>query len=94
MLSKRGTLIGVLLLSPVFSLQGNVHTNSTPNTSEIKYEIAGPYDEQGLTSDQRSQLHTSIRKFLWDHLRNSRLAKLQITGYTLEGDKTTIVLFV
>jgi hypothetical protein len=90
-----GTLAVLLLFGQPFSFQGSGKAAAALTKSKPQYEIGGPYEERdGLTLAEKNQMHANIRSFLWDHLREKRLARLQATGYTIEGDKTTNTFFV
>jgi hypothetical protein len=59
------------------------------------YDDGGVFDfSWGAGPEVHAQMMPKLRRFLWEHWTQKRLAHVVVTLYTLEGDPTTYNLFV
>jgi hypothetical protein len=61
----------------------------------LQIDKAGPYFlKNNLEESRTNRVLAEIRGFLWNHLLEHRLGRLQVTVYTVEGDPTTYVFSI
>jgi len=97
MLSRLTTLLSalgaILVVIPGVHTQDRLQDGQSNSTSH--YEVAGPYRVvRGLSSQEKSEIESRIRGFLWDHFEGKVAGKLDATFYTLEGEPTQYLFVV
>src|SRR5262245_46950054 len=83
--------ISLLIL---FAFSG--HTGLTQNPRDLtRYDDGGAFDfSWGAGLEAHAQMMPKLRRFLWEHWTQKRLAHVVVTLYTIEGDPTSYNLFV
>jgi hypothetical protein len=60
-----------------------------------RYDKSGPYTVGlALSAEERSAIEANVRAFLWNHWRRCRLARVEITHYSKEGEPSTSSFFI
>ena len=72
------------------------HTGLTQNPRDLtRYDDGGVFDfSWGARLEAHAQMRPKLRRFLWEHWTQKRLAHLVVILYSIEGDPTTYNLFV
>jgi hypothetical protein len=94
--SKRWRLFAIIVLL----LKANPMASADPPQTERprdlgRYETAGPYVlDVTLNGRDRDTINAVIRQFIWEHYRSHRLAYVEVTQYSKEGEPSISSYFV
>jgi len=72
------------------------HTGRAQNPRDLtRYDDGGAFDfSWGAGPEAHAQMRPKLRRFLWEHWTQKRLAHLVVSLYSIEGDPTTYNLFI
>jgi len=88
--------IRVYIICLLFLLPFSGHTGLAQNPRDLThYDDGGAFDfSWGSGPKAHAQMSPKLRRFLWEHWTQKRLAHVIVTLYTIEGDPTIYNLFV
>src|SRR5262245_65407098 len=88
--------IRVYFICPLILLAFSGQTGLTQNPRDLtRYDDGGAFDfNWGAGPKAHAQMSPKLRRFLWAHWTQKRLAHVVVTLYSIEGDPTTYNLFV
>jgi hypothetical protein len=84
-------IICLLILLPFIG-----HAGLAQNPRDLtRYDDGGAFDfSWGAGPEAHARMMPNLRRFLWEHWTQKRLAHVVVTLYSIEGDPTTYNLFI
>lgn len=91
---ERCLIGGMVLLLPLF-VSHTFLAQTTQKRELSRYDDGGTFDfNWGAGPQAHERMRPKLREFLWGHWSQKRMGRVVVTFYSIEGDPTTLNLYV